>query len=127
MVEFGPLLPNQIMQIRTDPRKYGVRDLTVIPASPQELNIFQKALQDFVSFATGNNVPPLLEAIQSAFGIAPPQGNPYSLLKGRFSRPVPAKSPGAPVQPYYVKVEIDDGDASSMVLASGTPLRRYPL
>lgn len=127
MVEFGPLLPNQIMQIRTDPRKYGVRDLTVIPASPQELNIFQKALKDFVSFATGNNVPPLLEAIQSSFGIAPPQGNPYSLLKGRFSRPVPAKSPGAPVQPYYVKVEIDDGDASSMVLASGTPLRRYPL
>jgi predicted phage tail component-like protein len=127
MVEFGPLLPNQIMQIRTDPRKYGVRDLTVIPASPQELNIFQKALQDFVSFATGNNVPPLLEAIQSAFGIAPPQGNPYSLLKGRFSRPVPARSPGAPVQPYYVKVEIDDGNASSMVLASGTPLRRYPL
>jgi hypothetical protein len=127
MVEFGPLLPNQIMQIRTDPRKYGVRDLTVIPASPQELNIFQKALQDFVSFATGNNVPPLLQAIESSFGIAPPQGNPYSLLKGRFSRPIPAKSPGEPVQPHYVKVEIDDGNASSMVIASGTPLRRYPL
>lgn len=127
MVEFGPLLPNQIMQIRTDPRKYGVRDLTVIPASPQELNIFQQALKDFVSFATGNNVPPLLQSIESAFGIAPPQGNPYSLLKGRFSRPIPARSPGEPVQPHYVKVEIDDGNASSMVIASGTPLRRYPL
>ena len=127
MVEFGPLLPNQIMQIRTDPRKYGVRDLTVLPATPQELNIFQKALQDFVSFATGNNVPPLLQSIESAFGIAPPQGNPYSLLKGRFSRPIPARSPGEPVKPYYVKVEIDDGSASSMVIASGTPQRRYPL
>ena len=127
MVEFGPLLPNQIMQIRTDPRKYGVRDLTVIPANPQELNIFQQALKDFVSFATGNNVPPLLQSIQSVFGIAPPQGNPYSLLKGRFSRPIPARSPGEPVQPHFVKVEIDDGNASSMVIASGTPLRRYPL
>lgn len=127
MVEFGPLLPNQIMQIRTDPRKYGVRDLTVAPVTPQELNIFQQALKDFVSFATGNNVPPLLQAIQSQFGILPPQGNPYSLLKGRFSNPIPARSPGEPVRPYYVRVEIDDGNASSMVLASGTPLRRYPL
>ena len=127
MVEFGPLLPNQIMQIRTDPRKYGVRDLTVVPPTPQELNIFQQALKDFISFATGNNAPPLLQSIESAFGIAPPQGNPYSLLRGRFSRPIPARSPGAPLRPYHVKVEIDDGNASSMVLASGTPLRRYPL
>lgn len=127
MVEFGPLLPNQIMQIRADPRKYGVRDLTVTPASPQELTAFQQALKDFVSFATGNNVPPLLQSIESAFGIAPPQGNPYSLLKGRFSRPIPAKSPGEPARPHYVKVEIENGNASSMVLASGTPLRRYPL
>ena len=91
------------------------------------MNIFQQALKDFISFATGNNAPPLLQSIESAFGIAPPQGNPYSLLRGRFSRPIPARSPGAPLRPYHVKVEIDDGNASSMVLASGTPLRRYPL
>lgn len=127
MIEFGPLLPNQIMQVRTDPRKYGVKDLTVLPPTPQELDVFQQALKDFVSFATGNNIPPLLQAIESAFGISPPQGNPYSLLNGRFSNPIPAKSPGSVAAPYHVKVEIDNGNASSMVIAAGTPLRRWPL
>ena len=128
-VEFGPLLENQVAYIRTDPRKRGVEDLTSIPPTPQQLNIFQRALQQFINFATGNNVPPLLTEIQSLFGIAPPQGNLYSLLDGRFSdaSAIPAKSPGKPAEPYFVKVEIDDGNADSKIIAAGTPLRRYPL
>jgi hypothetical protein len=126
-VEFGPLLENQVMQIRTDPRKRGVVDMTSIPPTPQHLNFWQQALADFLNFATGNNATPLAEEIKSQFGIVAPQGNPYSLMKGRFSVPIPAKSPGKPAEPYYIKVQIDDGSASSSIMASGTPLRRNPL
>lgn len=128
MVSFGPLLPNQIVQIRTDPRKRGVVDLTSIPPSPQHLGLFQQAFKDFVNFATGNNPPPLITAIESLFGIAPPQGNLYALLKGRFSdaAAIPPKSPGKPAATVHVKVTIDGGNADSKILAAGTPLRRYP-
>jgi hypothetical protein len=127
-VTFGPLLPNQVMQIRTDPSKRGVVDLTSTPNSPQAADLFTKAIEDFISFATGNNVPPLIQAIESIFGIVPPQGNPYTLLHGRFSddAAIPAKSPGMPAQPYHVKVSIDNGNAASRILAAGTPLRRFP-
>lgn len=129
MVEFGPLLPNQIAFIRTDPRKRSVQDLTVVPPSPQELTTFQDALMKFISFATGNNIPPLLQAIASRFGVRPPQGNVYSLLKGRFSdnAAIPPKSPGNPATPYHVKVEIAGGNADSKIIAAGVPLRRWPL
>jgi hypothetical protein len=129
MVEFGPLLPNQIAFIRTDPRKRSVQDLTVVPPSPQELTTFQEALQKFISFATGNNIPPLLQAIQSLFGIRPPQGNMYSLLSGRFSdaAAIPPKSPGNAATPYYVRVEIVGGNADTKIIASGVPQRRWPL
>lgn len=127
-VTFGPLLANQIVQIRTDNRKMTVVDLTSTPPTPQDLNLFQEALKDLLDFATGNNVPPLFVAIESVFGIAPPQGNLYSLLKGRFSQAaaIPPKSPGAPAAPYSVAVSIAGGNANSRVLAAGTPLRRYP-
>ncbi|MEE3066563.1 MAG: hypothetical protein VYA67_21920 [Actinomycetota bacterium] len=128
-VEFGPLLPNQIVLLRTDPRKRQIEDLTSIPPTPQHLNAFQAFLKQFESFAFGNNVPPLITQINSLFGIAPPQGNFYQYLNGRFSDnyAIPAKSPGNPAKPYYVKVEIVDGNADSKVLAAGTPLRRYPI
>ena len=127
-VEFGPLLANQVVHIVTDPRKRSVKDLTSIPPTPQQLNIFQEAIQGLLSFAGGTDVP-LFAAIASGFGITPPQGNLYSLLRGRFSdaAAIPAKSPGAPARPYYVKVAIDDGDANSKIIVSGTPRRRYPL
>jgi len=127
LVEFGPVAAGQVFQIRTDPRKRGVVDMTSEPSTPQQLNLWQKAIDDFFSFAYANNWPVLRTQIESVFGIVPPQGNPYSLLRGRFSNPIPAKSPGNPAVPYYVKVEIDDGDASSMVIATGTPLRRAPI
>lgn len=126
MVEFGPLLPNQIMQIRTDPRKRSVVDMTMLPPSTQELNFLQEAIKDFLEFVTLGNVPPLFQTLESIFGILPPQGNPYSLMKGRFSVPIPARSPGKPVQAYHTKVSIDDGNAESQIIAAGTPLRRLP-
>lgn len=126
MVEFGPLTRGQVMQINADPGKRGVKDLTATPATVDEQSAFANALEDFVNFATGNNVPPLLESILSIFGVQPPQGNPYSLLNGRFSEPIPGKSPGNPAEPYYVNVRIDGGDADSQIIASGTPLRRFP-
>lgn len=129
MVEFGPLLPNQVAFLRTDPRKRSVEDLTSIPATPQQAVTFQSALAKLISFATGNNFLPLLQAFLSPFGVQPPQGNMYSLLKGRFSdnAAIPPKSPGAPATPYHVKVQIVGGNADSRVIASGVPLRRWPM
>lgn len=127
-VEFGPLLPNQVAFIDTDPRRRVVQDLTSIPPTPQELNIWQKALAGFLDFAIGSNVP-LAQSIKSQWGILPPQGNFYSLLKGRFNdaAAIPPKSPGNPAQTHYVKVAIDNGSASSKIIVSGTPKRRYPV
>lgn len=130
-VEFGPVTANQIIYMRTDPRSRAtlVKDLSVTPASPQEQNTFQSAIDKFLSFAFANNVPPLLGAILNIFGNQPAQGNLYKNLSGRFSdrAAIPAKSPGNPAQPYYVKVEIVGGNADSKVIVSGVPLRRYPL
>jgi hypothetical protein len=126
MVEFGPLLPGQVMQIRTDPRKYGVKDLGSQPVTPQQQTVFHQLLQDFINFATGGNVPPLLQQIESWLGIVPPQGNPYRLLKGRFSNPIPAKPAGLPAKKYHIKAEIINGTAQSKIIAALTPLRRHP-
>lgn len=128
-VEFGPVLANQVMYLRTDPRKRSVEDLTAIPASPQDLTQFQGALKKFLSFSFAGNTTPLVEAILSKFGVLPPQGNPYSLLSGRWSdaSAIPAKSPGSPAETYSIKVQIDDGNFNSQIIATGTPRRRYPM
>jgi hypothetical protein len=128
-VEFGPLLGNQVFWIDTDPNRFRIKDLTSIPPTPQELDIFRQAIKDFINFATGNNAPPLLQEIESWFGIEPPQGNPYSLLTGRWGTDsaIPAKSPGKPAKKYKLKVAIDDGNADSKIIVAGTPLRRFPL
>lgn len=129
MIEFGPLLTGQVMQLRTDGEDRPVVDLTSVAPTPQDVKLYNKALEDFISFATANNAPPLLQKIESVFGIQPPQGNPLTLLKGRFSKgaAIPPKSPGYPAQPYHVACSIDDGTADSAIVASGTPLRRYPI
>ncbi len=129
-VEFGPLLKNQAVFLRTDPRTNTtlVQDLTSTPATVQELNTFQSAMNKLLDFA-GFDGSALEEQILSAFGVKPPQGNFYRYLNGRFSdnAAIPPKSPGNPAQPYFVKVEIVGGNADSRVIVSGTPLRRYPL
>jgi len=132
MVQFGPLLAGQVAQIRTDPRKRGVVDLSATPITPQAQETFGQALLDFLSFLSFGLSTDLLGVVQAVFGIlgtgqAPPQGNLYSLLKGRFSRPIPARSPGNPVQPYNIAVSMTGGDGvNSMILGAGTPLRRLP-
>lgn len=127
-VEFGPLLPNQVMHIRTDPRRRSVRDLTSTPPTPQELTEFQEALHKFAVFASGKNIAPLFRQIESRFGIRPPQGEPFSLMKGRFSdaAAIPPMKTAGPPEPHYVKVEIANGTAASGIIASGVPLRRLP-
>lgn len=125
-VEFGPLLPNQVVQLRTDGRERAVVDLTSVPPTAGELVDYKKALADLDSFAPIANIAPTREANASAFGVVPPQGNMHRLLKGRFSRPIPPKSPGRPAEEYHVAVSIEDGNASSRILAAGTPRRRYP-
>jgi hypothetical protein len=135
MVALGPLLENQIAQIRTDPGKRGVVDMSVVPVNPQDAAASQGALADFTSFLSGSLLGPVESVLQSIFGIfgggsAPvlPQGNLYSLLKGRFSdaAAIPAKSPGNPAQPYSIAVKIEGGTADSLIIAAGTPLRRRP-
>ena len=88
-----------------------------------------QAVKDFLDFATGGNAPPLMHALASQFGIQPPQGNLYSLLKGRFG--TESAIPAAPVsgepQPYYLDASITDGNADSQLISTGIPLRRYPL
>ncbi|MCV7255349.1 hypothetical protein H7J86_24605 [Mycobacterium hackensackense] len=128
-VQFGPLLENQIVFLRTDPRSNTtlVQDLTVVPPSPQALSGFQVAIKRLVSFFTGRSA--LSNQVLNNFGIKTPQGNLYKYLDGRFSdnSAIPPKSPGNKAKPYYVKVAIDDGNADSSIIACGTPKRRYPL
>lgn len=137
-VEFGPLTPGQVALLRSDPRDRNVYDLTVIPEQPATesdrslLRMLRSAFESLLSLAYQN---PILGAVQSVLGIfggrtaTPPSGNLYALLKGRFSdrAAIPPKSPGRDAEPHHVKVGILKGDADSRVIASGIPLRRYPL
>lgn len=124
-IEFGPLGDGQIALLTTLPRLRGVVDLS--PDRPeQQLTGFQQFISSLLSLATNNNIPPLLESFASLFGINPPQGEMYSLLKGRFTFAIPPKPTGAPPPTYQIPVEIKDGNADSRIIAALTPLRRWP-
>ncbi len=131
-VEFGPLVAGQVMQLRTDPRKRGVVDLTSTPATPAQMKQYESSLLDILSFAGANNAGPLADVLGSILGglgtgaVVPPQGNPYSMLRGRWSKPLDPKSPGKIAEQKHVKVSIDNGNADSKILVAGTPLRRMP-
>jgi hypothetical protein len=132
-VQFGPLLANQVAQVRSDPRKDGVVDMTSTPATTQDQIQFANATQDLLTFSALNLVTNFLGVFQSVFGLlgggsspVPPQGNLYSLLDGRFSNSIPAKSSGNPALPQNISMSITDGNADSMIIAAGTPLRRLP-
>lgn len=122
MVKIGPLLPNQIVQVRTDPRKRGVVDMSTKPTSSQSQQEFSQAYNDYLSFLSLSGTAPL----SSVFGVLSPSGNPYQLMSGRFAKPIPAKSPGAAPTLYHVACRIDNGNHDSQIIASGTPLRRMP-
>lgn len=122
MVKIGPLLPNQIVQVRTDPRKRGVIDMSTKPTSSQSQAEYSQAYNDYLSFLSVGGTAPLL----SVFGVLTPTGNPYQLMSGRFAKPIPAKSPGAAPTLYHVACRIDNGNHDSQIIGSGTPLRRLP-
>jgi len=130
-VQMGPLVPNQVVLLRSDPRVNTtlVQDLTTTPATPQQRDRFARWRERFESFARGANVRKLDKVADSVFGVQTPQGNLYRFLDGRFSdrSAIPPRPAGRPATPYHVKCEIVDGTAESMILASGTPLRRYPV
>lgn len=130
MVEFGPLLPNQMVQLRTDQRDRAVVDITqdaaVADAMASKYPWLEKWLKELESFAANANTGPMLRANASAFGVQAPQGNLGALLKGAFTRPIPRKSAGRPAEVLQVAVEITGGDSNSRIIAAGTPLRRYP-
>ncbi len=126
MIEFGPLLENQVALLRTEPRRRGVTDLTTLPVPTQNLNQFQTIVSSIISFATNNNVPARLREFESLFGILPPQGELYSLLKGRFTQTIPKKRAGmAPVE-SHIAVEITGGNSNTRIVSYLTPLRRWP-
>lgn len=127
MVEFGPLLKDQVVLIETEPRRRAVVDLSPSAPAEQDLNMFQRLIKALVTFASNGNVPPLLEQFESLFGILPPQGNLYQYLNGRFTQPIPAKSPGNPPTTSFIPVEIVGANASSKIVAALTPRRRWPL
>lgn len=125
MVEFGPLADKQIALLTVLPRLRGVVDLS--PEQPvQILTEFQKFMKQLIELATNGNVPPLLEQFESFFGILPPQGEMYPLLKGRFTNPIPPKPTGAPPSTASLAIEMSGGNADSRVIAALTPLRRWP-
>jgi hypothetical protein len=126
MITFGPLLQNQIVLLRTEPRRRGVYDLTIIPPPGQALNPWQTFLKNLISFAMNGNIPPLLREFESWFGILPPQAELYSLLGGRFSNSIPAKAAGGDPVESHIAVKIVGGGAGAKIVTSITPRRRYP-
>lgn len=126
MVKIGPLLPNQIVRLNTDGQKRRIVDLTSVPPTANELIEYRQALAELESYAPIKNIGPTLAANASEFGVTPPQGNMHRLIDGWFTHPVPAKSPGRPVEQHVVACKITGGDSSSRIIAAGTPKRKYP-
>lgn len=125
MISFGPLVDNQVALLTTIPRLRGVVDLSPdLPA--QDLDGFQEFVKALLSLAVNNNTPPLLEWFESLLGIQPPQGELYSLLRGRFNKAIPAKPAGDPPVTASIACEIVGGNADSKIIAALTPLRRWP-
>ena len=127
LVEFGPLEAGQVVLIETEPRRRSIVDVSPSQLPEQVLNPFQGLIKALVTFASGNNKPPLLAQFESLFGILPPQANLYSLMNGRFTRPLDPRPPGTAGITQQIRVRIDDGDASSKVVAAITPRRKWPL
>jgi hypothetical protein len=127
-VVYGPLEQNQMVFIQTDPRRYAVTDMTSmpppgVPATSQRIKALEAAFAAYQSFLSNSNTPsPAL----SVFGTPFPQGNPYALMQGRFSRPIPAKLPGSPAPEAQIAVAVESGSPTTAILAGGVPLRRFP-
>lgn len=135
-ITFGPLKAGQIALITTLPRLRSVVDVS--PVQPaQSLSSFQSLIETLVNLVTNNNTPPLLQELESLFGILPPQGVMYSLLTGRFtsqSALTPKQDGYMPVT-SWIPVAITGGGntglggnapATSCIVAACTPYRTWP-
>ena len=126
-VTFGALQAGQIALITTLPRLRSVVDVS--PNQPaQSLNEFQTLIETLVNLVANNNTPPLLENLESVFGILPPQGSMYTLLNGRFTSQsaIPAGKDGYMPPTAYIPVGISGGNSSSKIVAAITPYRTWP-
>jgi hypothetical protein len=126
LIPFGPLEPGQVVLITTLPRLRSIVDVTPNKPLPQQLDFWQALIKDLISFATINDVPPLLQQFESFFGILPPQGVLYSLLGGRFTTPIPGKYEGVPPVEAHIPVKIDNAAPDTRVVAAVTPMRSWP-
>ncbi|XTP37080.1 DUF7257 domain-containing protein [Mycobacterium sp. TJFP1] len=126
MVKFGPLLPNQIVRLNSDGSGKRVFDATQVPATAEELLEYREMLDELKDLAPLGNEETVTQAIASAYGVVPPQGNLHQLLEGWFTRPIPAKPSGLPAQEVNVAVSISGGNSNSRIIAHGTPLARWP-
>jgi len=125
VISFGPLLAGQIVLITTMPRLRSIVDLTPnLPAQP--LSQIQAFIDLLIKLVTANQVPPLLQWFESLFGILPPQAPLYSLLRGRFTKPIPGVATPSEATTSYIGVGINGGSSGSKVIAALTPLRRWP-
>jgi hypothetical protein len=133
MISFGPLLPGQIALLNTNPRLAPVVDLTPPAISPAQLTLFQQLnvattefLQFLVDLVTNNNLPPLMEEWQSLFGQQAPQGPLTSLLTSRFTQAIPPMLEQKGPVSTFIPCQIQGGSDQSKIVASLTPMRRWP-
>lgn len=131
MIKFGtttdPILDGQRVLIDTRPAWRSVVDVTEGQfTSAQVLDPPQQLLDQLIKLVTFNQVPPLLSWFESLFGIRPPQGILYSLLQGRFSRPIPGVPHPREATTSRIAVKVTGGNANTRVVAALTPLRRWP-
>lgn len=135
-ITFGPLEAGQIVLITTLPRLRSVVDLS--PNQPaQKLSAFQTWLEKAVNLVANSNTVPLLEDLESVFGILPPVGVLYSLLNGRFTTlsEIAGKADGYAPTTNYIPVSITGGGSTglpspapqeSTIVAAITPYRTWP-
>lgn len=133
-----PILAGQIVLVTTMPRLRSVVDLTPnLP--PQHLTPAQDFLEQLINLISGvsgtltvgetgspDSIPPLLQWFESLFGIAPPQGNLYALLNGRFTKAIPGVPQPFMAKESYIPVSIAGGTTASKIVASIVPQRRWP-
>jgi hypothetical protein len=125
-ITFGPLEAGQVVLMPTNPRLNNVVNLTA--GVPQALSVEQQTIAAIINFVTNNNVPPYLQQFESLFGILPPQGSLWTLLKGRYDTPIPGVSQPAFATQSEIAVTITGtgGSSASKIVARIDPMRRWP-